>query len=72
MQFIRKYIILLFLLAFPGIYALAQEEEEYYDSLLIEQVKVENPVYKPVIGIGIGVFNFFGDAIFLISFFDFF
>lgn len=62
MQFIRKYIILLFLLAFPAIYALAQEEEEYYDSLLIEQVKVENPVYKPVIGIGMGVFNFFGDV----------
>ncbi len=60
MQFVRKYILLLFLTVFPAVYSFAQEE--FFDSLLIDQVKVENPVYKPVLGIGVGVFNFFGDV----------
>ncbi len=31
------------------------------EDLLNEKVAVENPVYKPVIGLGAGVFNFYGD-----------
>ena len=42
--------------------AAVQAQEDYFDSLFVETVKVENPVYKPVIGIGPGVLNFFGDV----------
>ncbi len=37
-------------------------QKNYYDSLLTERVKVENPEYKPVVGIGIGSFSFLGDV----------
>lgn len=37
-------------------------QEEYFDSLMVEKVKLENPIYKPVIGIGGGAFNFYGDV----------
>ncbi|HYX05206.1 MAG TPA: thrombospondin type 3 repeat-containing protein [Bacteroidales bacterium] len=37
-------------------------QEEYYESLLKEEVEVENPVYKPVIGVGVGTLNFLGDV----------
>lgn len=40
----------------------AQEDEKYYESLLKEEVEVLNPVYKPVIGIGTGYTNFFGEV----------
>ena len=40
----------------------ASAQEEYYESLLKEEVEVENPVYKPVIGIGVGTLNFLGDV----------
>jgi hypothetical protein len=49
------------LLILPGITAIAQEEEEL-DSLLRKEVVVENPVYKPVIGFGAGILNFYGDV----------
>ena len=38
------------------------DEEEYLNSLLREEVKVENPVYKPVLGFGLGILNFHGDV----------
>jgi len=38
------------------------DEEEYLNSLLREEVKVENPVYKPVVGFGMGILNFHGDV----------
>ncbi len=41
---------------------LAQDDEAYYESLLNEEVKVENPVYKPVVGVGFGTLNFYGDV----------
>ncbi len=37
-------------------------QENYYDSLLTETIKVENPEYKPVVGIGMGAFSFLGDV----------
>lgn len=37
-------------------------QENYFDSLFVEEIKVENPVYKPVVGIGTGVMNFIGDV----------
>jgi len=39
--------------------ALAQEDE--LDRLLNEEVENINPVYKPVVGFGAGVLNYFGD-----------
>ena len=60
MYLYRKYTVLILFAIFPAILSFGQDD--YYDSLLIEQVKVENPVYKPVLGIGVGVFNFFGDV----------
>lgn len=43
-----------------GSYIFAQED--LIDDLLNERVLNENPVYKPMIGIGSGVFNFIGDV----------
>ncbi len=40
---------------------LAQDEGEF-DSLLIREIVVDNPVYKPVIGISAGILNFNGDV----------
>jgi hypothetical protein len=42
--------------------ALAQDDEAYMESLLRETVKVENPVYKPVVGFGVGMLNFYGEV----------
>lgn len=38
------------------------QDEDAIDEILNEKVTVENPVYKPVIAIGSGVFNFYGDV----------
>jgi hypothetical protein len=55
-----KRLPLLFLFLIPMALQ-AQEDEAYYESLLKEEVEVLNPVYKPVIGIGTGYTNFFGE-----------
>jgi hypothetical protein len=55
---IRKLLFLLLLLPL-GIVARAQEDE--LDRLLNEEVENINPVYKPVLGFGAGVLNYFGD-----------
>lgn len=36
-------------------------QDDMYESLLQEEVEVENPVYMPVIGVGEGVVNYMGD-----------
>ena len=43
-------------------YPLLAQEEEEFDSLLIREIVIENPVYKPVIGIGCGILTFRGDV----------
>ena len=48
------------ILLIAGQSLLAQEDE--FDSLLIREIVVENPVYKPVIGISTGILNFNGDV----------
>ncbi len=55
-----KYSLLPALLCLAVLSARAQEEE--FDSLLIKEVIVENPVYKPVVGFGAGIMNFYGDV----------
>ncbi|MDR2036811.1 MAG: hypothetical protein LBQ60_02690 [Bacteroidales bacterium] len=42
--------------------AFSQDDDESIVDLLTREVEVENPVYMPVIGIGLGYFNFFGDV----------
>lgn len=37
-------------------------EEDEFERMLLEEVEVENPVYKPVIGFGVGNLSFFGDV----------
>ena len=32
-----------------------------YEDLLMREVEVENPVYMPVIGIGVGFINYYGE-----------
>ncbi len=53
--------LLLGLLAFTLIPAMAQEDNPW-DEFLEVEVDVENPVYKPVIGFGAGMLNFMGDV----------
>ncbi len=60
MRSMNKY--LLSLILFLSISAFSFAQEDYYDSLLIEEIRVGNPVYKPVLGLGLGVFNFYGDV----------
>jgi hypothetical protein len=44
-----------------GFVAYAQELDDY-DELLQRVDTIENPVYKPVVSVGYGVMNFFGDV----------
>ena len=40
----------------------ARSQENIWEDLLKEEVEVENPVYKPVVGLGTGIMNFHGDV----------
>lgn len=55
--------ILLLMLSMP-LFAQEDIEDEDIDwnERLIEEVKLENPVYKPIIGVGTGLFAFRGDV----------
>ena len=57
MKIFRILIILTFLLLGTEL-ILAQGG---YDDLLFEEVEVENPVYMPVLGVGIGYINYYGE-----------
>ncbi|MGM0531381.1 MAG: hypothetical protein ACQER7_08515 [Bacteroidota bacterium] len=55
------------LLSFPSL-LLAQEEEEEeqqeaesYEDMLFREVEVENPVYYPVLSVGTGLLNYYGE-----------
>ncbi|MDR1172879.1 MAG: hypothetical protein LBL24_10525, partial [Bacteroidales bacterium] len=53
-------------LAFAGIAAglfpaYSQDDEDEITRLLRHEVEVEDPVYMPVVGVGTGYFNFYGD-----------
>ena len=53
-----KFLTLILILFLSAQFALAQGG---YDELLYQEVEVENPVYMPVIGIGVGVINYYGE-----------
>jgi hypothetical protein len=56
---ISRSAFLVLLLFITAIAIQAQEDE--LDRLLNEEVENINPVYKPVVGFGVGVLNYFGD-----------
>ena len=39
-----------------------QDEDSLMNAMLTEKLVIENRVYKPVIGFGVGVFNFYGEV----------
>lgn len=53
-----KFLPLLLILLFSTQIAFSQGG---YGDLLYQEVEVENPVYMPVIGIGVGVINYYGE-----------
>ncbi|MFW5820829.1 MAG: hypothetical protein ACOCWA_06030, partial [Bacteroidota bacterium] len=56
------YRILIFFLTLIFLSAGVSGQEEDIEDLLTEEVENLNPIYKPVIGLGSGVFNFYGDV----------
>src|SRR5271165_6114323 len=63
-ELMKKLIKFSLIICFSGLAleTFAQDDEAYYEKLLSEEVKVENPVYKPVVGIAFGTLNFYGDV----------
>ena len=59
MDNLRKYIIVIAILIGVSIPAYAQID---IDALMNEIVETENPVYMPVLGVGIGYFNYYGNV----------
>ena len=58
-----KRLILAFAGLAAGIFpAYSQSDEEEIEKLLRREVEVENPVYMPVLGIGVGYFGFYGNV----------
>jgi len=57
-QLFYLYSILILSLSFSA--AIAQEDEDW-GSLLVEEIEIENPVYKPVTGFSMGMLSFYGD-----------
>ncbi|MFO8235345.1 MAG: hypothetical protein R6U04_08080 [Bacteroidales bacterium] len=59
----RLLIVFLIILILPvTAYAQREDEEEGgYEDLLFKEVEVENPVYYPVLSVGTGMFNYFGE-----------
>lgn len=55
---IKVFLAVFFLLLLNGF---LQAQEDEFERLLNEEVENINPVYKPVVGFGIGVLNYFGD-----------
>lgn len=56
-----KFFFVLGLLCLYSVTSYAQDDE-FYEDLLREEVEVENPVYKPVLGFGTGIITHFGDV----------
>jgi len=55
---LNKFLPLILVLFLSAQFALAQGG---YEDLLYQEVEVENPVYMPVIGIGAGIINYYGE-----------
>jgi hypothetical protein len=58
-----KYYFKIFLLIVFSVFSFSISAQEIdYDKLLNKEIDVVNPVYMPVVGLGIGYLNFFGDV----------
>jgi len=55
---VLKFLTIVVILTFGALVSFAQGG---YEDLLFEEVEVENPVYMPVLGIGIGYINYYGE-----------
>jgi hypothetical protein len=55
--------LLLVLVSFLGFTSLVsgQDEDSLMNAMLTQKIVVENPVYKPVVGFGLGIMNFHGE-----------
>jgi len=63
MNLCKSVIVLFVLIILSANTILAQVvEDDEFERMLLEEVEVEDPVYKPVIAFGIGSFNFMGDV----------
>ncbi len=58
----KTVLIYAFLLLLILPFQLFGQDDNFWDQFLEEEVEVENPVYKPVIGFGTGILNFMGDV----------
>ena len=59
---VLKILLVALILLGAGISAWAQDEDSLFNAMLTTKVKVENPVYKPTVGFGYGVMNFYGEV----------
>ena len=59
---IVKLLLIISILLGTSALSFGQDEDSLYNAMLTTKVKVENPVYKPTIGFGYGVMNFFGEV----------
>ena len=58
-----KKLIFVFLGLAAGLFPMySQTDEEEIEKLLRREVEVENPVYMPVLGVGVGYFGFYGNV----------
>ncbi len=53
--------LIILILTVNSVYGQIDEDDEF-ERMLIEEVEVEDPVYKPVMAFGLGTFNFLGDV----------
>lgn len=63
----RRILSIIFFAVIGTVSLFAQDFDEDDENIdwserLIEEVKLENPVYKPILGVGIGTLNFYGDV----------
>ncbi|MFO7924913.1 MAG: hypothetical protein R6U58_14600 [Bacteroidales bacterium] len=63
MRFVNPFLLSLILVIITTKFLYAQTgEDDEFERLLIEEVEVDDPVYKPVIALGLGYFDFAGDV----------
>ncbi len=58
---LKRYLVVLALAFGVPFFGFTQEDEDFFKSLLDTIVEVQNPSYKPVIALGSGYINFYGD-----------
>ena len=62
MNRLLKIIIIFASIAFSLLPAYSQFSEAEIEALMIQHIEVENPVFMPVVGVGIGYLNYYGNV----------